>query len=126
MKERTGNNSKRGKATAAEKKSCIKGSARRPTFTTNFPHFELSTTLQSNQSIAMDYNTRTGNKASQEEKRPCEDKKGDHEHHEHHEHHAEAEEKTATVADTGKFGGLDDHAATTDSSAKTHSTSYTD
>ena len=69
----------------------------------------------------MDYNTRTGNKASQEEKRPVEEKKVEHE---HHEHHVESEEKPA--ADTGKFGGLDDHSATTDSSAKTHSTSYTD
>ena len=70
----------------------------------------------------MDHNTRTGNKASQEEKRPCEGKKADHEH--EHEHHEEVEKS----ADTSKFG-LDEHhtdSGTVDPAAKTHSTSYTD
>ena len=74
----------------------------------------------------MDHNTRTGNKTSQEEKRPCEGKKADHEHEHEHEHHEEVEKS----ADTSKFGsGLDEHhtdTGTVEPAAKTHSTSYTD
>ena len=71
----------------------------------------------------MDYNTRTGNKASQEEsKKPCEGKKAETE----QEHDDDVVEKPA--ADISSFGtGSDDTTGTTDPAAvKTHSTSYTD
>ena len=78
--------------------------------------FQLIATPNKTNSFAMDsYNTRPGNKAPQEEKRPVEEKKADHEHHEH--------EEGKECADTGKFGH-EEHES--DSTAKTHSTSYTD